>query len=181
MANLLTISPFSCFSDEVLCLIFEFITSTYDLKNIMLACRRFHNLIRKRNKLWKLRLNVEKEVLDTLVSISSLSFPNGKPPLKVMDNFIVGKHPLELFEDEISKHLFHPQSWVLKFFINFLCRWPNILFIQKGKFDFQILCRETTGTYTNTHCKENVETSRFPVAWGCTYLSVGFNGRAISN
>ncbi|XP_046445737.1 F-box only protein 21-like isoform X4 [Daphnia pulex] len=110
MANLLTISPFSCFSDEVLCLIFEFITSTYDLKNIMLACRRFHNLIRKRNKLWKLRLNVEKEVLDTLVSISSLSFPNGKPPLKVMDNFIVGKHPLELFEDEISKHLFHPQS-----------------------------------------------------------------------
>ena len=109
MANLLTISPFSCFSDEVFCLIFESITSTNDLKNIMLVCRRFLKLIRERNTLWKLRINVAKEVLDTLMSISSLSFPNGNPPLKVMENLIVGKHHLELFEEELLKHIFHPQ------------------------------------------------------------------------
>nr|CAH0101407.1 unnamed protein product [Daphnia galeata] len=108
MASLLMISHTSCFSDEVLCLIFDFITSTCDLKNIMLTCRRFLNLIRHRNKLWKLRLSASKEVLDTLESISSLSFPSGKPPLTVMDNLIAGKHSPELLENELLMHIFHP-------------------------------------------------------------------------
>jgi hypothetical protein len=59
--------------------------------------------------LWKLRLSAAKEIQDTLASISSLSFPNGKPPLIVMDNLVVGKYPLELLEEELLMHIFHPK------------------------------------------------------------------------
>jgi hypothetical protein len=70
--------------------------------------------------LWKLRLSASKEVLDTLESISSLSFPSGKPPLIVMDNLIAGKHSPELLEDELLMHIFHPHLSVYSSFLSCL-------------------------------------------------------------
>lgn len=98
------------FSDELYCIIFDFIDNVSDLENLMLSCRRFLQLVRDHNKLWKLRVSVTKEVRVNLHHLST-SFPERQSNLKEMMNiFLADQAPVHDFvEEELLKHIFHPK------------------------------------------------------------------------
>jgi hypothetical protein len=97
--------------DEVLCRIFQSITSISDLQNIMLSCRRFLHVIRNSNKLWRLKLTVVKNVRETLKTLSPLCYPMEDPPLAVMDKLIVGDSPMpEFVEEELLNQIFRQKT-----------------------------------------------------------------------
>ncbi|KAI9566051.1 hypothetical protein GHT06_009851 [Daphnia sinensis] len=97
MANILS------FSDEVLCCVFASITNIRDLRNIMLTCHRFLNIIKCYNNLWKLELKVK----EMLLSLSSKCFPVGEPSITDIQNFNCDKYPtLRGTENVLQNHVF---------------------------------------------------------------------------
>ncbi|XP_046447033.1 uncharacterized protein LOC124196199 [Daphnia pulex] len=97
--------------DEILCRIFQSITSISDLQNLMLSCRRFLHVIRNSNKLWRLKLTVVKNVRETLKKLSPLCYPMEDPPLAVMDKLIVGDSPMpEFVEEELLNQIFRQKT-----------------------------------------------------------------------
>lgn len=98
------------FSDELFCIIFDFIDNVSDLENLMLSCRRFLELVRNHNKLWRLRVSVTKDVRANLHRLST-SFLGSQSNLKEMINiFLADQSPVcDFVEEELLKNVFHPK------------------------------------------------------------------------
>ena len=98
------------FSDELFCIIFDFIDNVSDVENLMLSCRRFLELVRNHNKLWRLRVSVTKDVRANLHRLST-SFLGSQYNLKEMINiFLADQSPVcDFVEEELLKNVFHPR------------------------------------------------------------------------